>query len=226
MLKKILLPLLLVAVLIGGGVYIWYTEFYTQTDSKTKESGDPFANLTIPAGIDENTKKVYQEKIDQTKEMYKNDPNIWETWIGIGNLKRMLKDYDGAISAYQHSVTIQSNNILGYPNIAHVYEEDLQDYQKAVNYYRLALNNRFDDPDLYIQLGNVLYRRLYQNAEAEKVYLDGLQKTRIHPDVVYQLIVFYKETGNREKYEEYVRLARKGYPNETRFSKEVFKDVQ
>lgn len=225
MAKKIVFLCVLVLLLVGGGVYVWYTEFFHPSSYDQNLNGDPFADVHIPSGIDENTQKTYQEKIDQTKEAYKNDPNIWETWIAIGNLKRLLKNYEGAIAAYQRSMSIQPNNILGYTNIAHVYEENLQDYKKAVDYYRLAMNNRVTDPDIYIELGNVLFYKLHQNAEAEKIYLEGLKKAKMHPDILYQLIIFYKETGNREKYEEYVRLARKGFPTQTRFSKDVFKDV-
>ena len=71
-----------------------------------------FENISIPEGKDEATRAVIQVKIDETKAMYLESPDIWETWIAIGNLKTVLEDYEGAVEAFRQSIILQNNNIF------------------------------------------------------------------------------------------------------------------
>ena len=125
----------------------------------------------------EATRAVMQTKIDNTKVMYQDKPDIWETWIAIGNLKVLLGDYEGAIAAYRESISLQSNNILGYRNIAEVYKNNLRDYEKAQEFYGLAIEVNPLDPESYIAKALIEEFQLNDIESAERTYLAGLAKT-------------------------------------------------
>lgn len=214
--------LVLIIVIIGIAVagYLWKQKGGVFMDTNK----DPFANVQVPEGLDEATRKEYEYRITGTKAMYAESPQIWETWIAIGNLKSLLGDYTGAVAAYQKSIELQGNNVLGYRNIAEVYNTHLKDYEKAASYYRLALNNNFLDSDLYIALAQVYDHQLNQDDKAEQVYLEGLQKTQGHPDIFIRLVKFYKDNGNTGKYKEYARKLIEANPGNSAY-KEAFKDA-
>src|SRR3989344_159316 len=137
--KKILLYIIIIAILIGAvGYYIYNKEAkITDNSAMVDKVIDPFENISIPEGKDEATRAVIQGKSDETKAMYLESPDIWETWIAIGNLKTVLEDYEGAVEAFRQSIILQNNNILGYRNIAEVYKrnnpEKSQEVQNKIN---------------------------------------------------------------------------------------------
>ncbi len=207
--------IILVIILAGGVAFYFNKDKWMPHNNNSLQdiTADPFADIVIPDKFDEATKAVIQEKIDKTKEMYNDKPDIWETWIAIGNLRAVVEDYQGAIDAYRQSIIIQSNNILGYKNIAEIYRNNLKDYEKAKEYYGLAIENNFADPDLYIALALVQQYKLNDIEGAEQTYLDGLEHTRNNFEILNRLITFYQTTGNTEKLNETKQKLKELYPN-------------
>lgn len=182
--------------------------FFEHKRERAMRQQDPLANLVIPEkyASDPATKKVIEDKIAAVKARYAQQPNVWETWIAIGAIKALVEDFPGAIDAYKQSVAIQGNNILGYRNIAEIYNQHLGDYDKAAEYYRLAIENNFADAELYTALAFIEYKHLGNIEAAEKTYIEGLRRTAFANEVLVALIQFYKDTGNAEKFAENVRL--------------------
>lgn len=220
--KRMIILVGILVVLVAAGLWFLKGKGVLVSDPNK----DPFRNITIPASYasDPATKKVIEDRIAGTKAMYEESPNIWETWIAIGNLKSLLEDYPGAIAAYQKSLEFQSNNMLAYRNIAEVYNTHLQDYEQAANYYRLALNTNFSDSGLYIQLGLIYDKQLQKSDEAEKLYLDGLNKAADNTDIYTTIIKFYKDHGNMEKYKEYAQKLIALHPDNELY-KSAYKDA-
>lgn len=198
----------------GWQGWVWF-EKSRESRMVGGQAGDPFANLVIPAKYtaDPATKQVIEGKIAATKAMYAEKPDIWETWIAIGNLKALLEDFHGAIAAYTEANARQEHNILGFRNIAEMYRQHLRDYKKAEEYYRLALKSQLDDGSLYISLAFIQYKHLGKPEAAEQTYLAGLSATKDTRDIMTALIQFYKDTGNTEKYAENVRALLAQYPD-------------
>lgn len=198
--NKKLLPYILVIVLVGiAGYYIYNKEAkITDNNVEVGKITNPFENISIPEGKDEATRAVMQVKIDNTKAMYDEKPDIWETWIAIGNLKVVLEDYEGAVDAYRQSIVLQDNNILGYRNIAEVYKNNLKDYVSAKEYYRLALELAPGDPEIYIALALVEEYQLKDLLSAEETYLNGLRNTNDNFEILNRLLLFYNR-NNPEK---------------------------
>lgn len=202
--KKIIIFTLILAIAAGVGFYIYNKEskikkVTNNTQKEQGETGDPFANINFPDGIDEATREVIQKNIDGTRTMYAKIPEAWETWIAIGRMREMLKDYDGALSAYRQSIILQGNNVLGYRNMAEVYKNNLQDYEKAQEYYKLALENNSIDSELYISLAQLQQYRLNNLETAEDTLLDGLNNAIDKKDILLRLISLYKKTNQSDK---------------------------
>lgn len=207
--------ILLVLAILGWQGWVFFEK--GRESKMVGEELDPFSGLTIPEKYlaDTATKKVIEDKIAATKVMYAEKPKIWETWIAIGNLRALLEDYKGAIRAYEQSIALQPNNILGYRNIAEIYNQHLKDYKRTAEYYKLALENEFNNAELYTALAFVYYKQLGNNEEAEKIYIEGLRRTSFDSSILTALIQFYKDTGNTEKYIENVRLLIERNPDNT-----------
>lgn len=220
--KQSIITVILAASIIGLAVWQGWLFFRGRSIKAQKNiNSDPFAGLTIPEKYnrDPDVKAVVEAQLAGTIKMYKQKPNIWETWIAIGNIKRQLSDFNGAIAAYQRSIEMQGNNILGERNIAEVYDTDLKDYEKAAAHYRAALNNDFTDIGLYKSLAFLEFKKLGNNEEAEKTYIQGLQKTGFNSELLLALIDFYKATGNTEKYKENSALLLEQHPDNAAFKK-------
>ena len=185
---------------------------------------DPFANIKVPDGLDPLVAARYEEEIAGTKKLYEEKPDIWETWIGIGNVKNMLEDYDGAIAAYRKSLEITPNNILGYRNLAEVYRQGKKDNQTAATYYQLALQQNFADIELYLELAQIYHKQLNQPDKALEVYESARARWPTKPDVLTALINFYKDTGDKTKYAETVKFLRRTYPDNELY-RTSFRDV-
>ena len=214
--KKILFAFAVVILLVATGYYIYSKEVKmneNNSGNNLQTTENPFENLSIPEEMDEATKAVMQVKIDNTKVMYNEKPDIWETWIAIGNLKVILRDYEGAIDAFRQSVILQSNNILGYRNMAEVYKNNLKDYESAKEYYRLAIELNPGDPELYIALALIEEYQLKDLASAEETYLNGLNATHNSFEILNRALTFYKNNGNIDMAEEMQRRIKELYPD-------------
>lgn len=212
----------LVIIALGGAYFLFSRNNNQEGGSVGKESSNPFENIVIPESFDEATREVIQEKIDNTKIMYDDKPDIWETWINIGNLKVLVEDYQGAIDAYRKSIQLQSNNILGYRNIAEVYKNNLKDYEKAKEYYRLAIEINPKDIELYIALALVEEFKLEDYAAAEETYLNGLKNTNNDFSLLHRILTFYKNRGELEKADEIQRMLDQNEYSDTNGSESIF----
>lgn len=198
----------LVGILLIGGGYWYYQSFSEKKGTQSLENlrKDPFAGVSVPATVDAATAAVMTEKIALTKEMFASKPEIWETWVAIGNLKTMLGDYQGALAAYQVSVTLQSNNIVAERNIAALYANQLADYEKAALHYRLAIANEVNNAELYANLVNIEWKKFKDFKAAEATLIDGLNRTKNNYDLVYLAVDFYTATSQADKAAEYSKL--------------------
>ena len=215
---KIFLLVVLAILIIVGVTFLVPKGGDGEVAKKSLDTANPLVDLQIPDSLDEATKNVYQAKVDKTKKLYEESPEAWETWIAIGNLHVLFRDYEKGIASYRQSINLQSDNILGYRNIAEVYRNNLKDYEKAVEYYRLAIDNTPSDPDNFIKLIQ-LYRLLDQPEKAEAEFGWAMGATNNNPDVLIAIIRFYKDVGNTEKYEESARLLLELYPDNPEYQR-------
>lgn len=202
---KIIGAVIAVILLMATGWY-WYG---LQNDKVIKTEdlvADPFAGVSAPSGLDAATTAVYEEKIKLTKEMHAKMPDIWETWVAIGNLHSLLGDQAKALAAYQQAVNLEPFNIVAERNIAAVYAEEYQDYPRAVAHYRAAIRNEVNNAELYARLVGIQWKKLNDLTAAEADLKDGLNRTRNNYSLVRLAVEFYTETNQPDKAKEYSDL--------------------
>ncbi len=180
---------------------------------------NPFDSLTLPSDLDEATQSIFEQNKADVVSVYEEQPDFWMTWINIGNLYLMYDLPDYSIAAYRISLDKSNANILAYRNIAEVYVQKYQDYEQASIYYKLAIEANFSEPSQYVQLASILEKKLGRIDEAEEVYLDGLQKTNLHQNIMGNLITFYQRQGKDEEAKKYIRKIIELHPDEEKYQK-------
>lgn len=200
-----------IVLLILAGYFIFQKQ--NQPKEVSVNLADPFADLVVFTSEDPATQSIYDEKVSLTKQAWQEKPDIWETWIAIGNLYVFFQQYEEGIAAYEQSIVAHSN-IVGHRNIATVYARDLQQYKKAEEYYRLALKDDFSDETLYINLAQLQRIHLNDPKAAEETLREGLSRAGNKQDILVQLIVLYGVTGETDKQKETVKELLDRFPEE------------
>jgi tetratricopeptide (TPR) repeat protein len=225
--KKLFLLIILLVVIIGIGLYF----FLSQKDEEVTESGvvdteEQIFNITPPADFDKYQLDRFNERLEALKEMYAQDKEDSQFWIGLGNLKNYIRDYQGAIAAYQKCLEIDPSNPVANVNIADTYEKKLKDFPKAEEYYKKAIDNNPTNPDLYNRLARLYYLKMERPVDAEKTFLEGLEKTNNYPDLLVGLINFYDKQNRTEDKIKYIKILLELYPDNQLYQQEYSKFIK
>jgi len=224
--KNKILFLLVVLLIIAGAIFYFWSERENNSVQMPEETEEQLFNITLPTDFDEYEIARVNGKLGDLKEMYQKDKEDTNFWLGLGNLRSFVRDYQGAIDAYLKCLEINPLNIVANINIADVYEKKLEDFAKAEEYYQKAIDNQFNNPDLYNRLARLYYLKMDQPAEAEKTFLEGLQKTDNYPDLLVGLINFYKQQNRTEDKVKYIKILLELYPNNQLYQQTYSKFIE
>lgn len=222
--KKLLL--LVVLLIIAGAIFYFWPERKDNSVQTLEENEEQLFNISPPADFNEYEIDRVNGKLGDLKEMYEKDKEDTNFWIGLGNLRNFVRDYQGAISAYQKCLEINPLNIVANVNIADVYEKKLNDFPKAEEYYQKAIDNYFNSPDLYNRLARLYYLKMERPNAAEETFLLGLEKTNNYPDLLVGLINFYKQQNRTEDEIKYIKILLELYPDNQLYQQEYSKFVE
>jgi len=205
----ILLIVLIIVILLTVGGFYGYSYFEKQKEAKF---------------LSENpqTKDAYALIVQREKEV-KKDPTFYDGWMslafnwkGIGEvlkdekyLWRSAKLYDEVIKCWG------TKAYLPFLNQANVYIE-LEEYDKAENDLKIALEQDIGEQNLYIALAD-LYR-LYMNKSKEDVmavYEKGLVTVVSGGNLVNSYASYLNSVGEYEKALKYYKMLSQAYPNNT-----------
>ncbi len=214
--------LIALLIIIGAMFYFWSAR---ENDSGLISEEDLF-NIQPPADFDKDELARVNEKLADLKKMYQRDKEDTNFWIGLGNLKNLVGDYQGAIVAYQKCLEINPLNIVANVNIADVYEKKLKDFAQAEEYYKRAIDNYFNNPDLYNRLARLYYLKMDRPADAEQTFLLGLQKTNNYPDLLVSLINFYEQQNRTEDKIKYIKILLELYPDNQLYQEKYSKFIE
>jgi len=209
--KKIFL--LVIFLVIAGAVFYFWSAREDGSLPIPEETAENLFAINPPADFDEYQIARVNEKLEDLKKMYEQDKEDTNFWIGLGNLRNLVGDYQGAITAYQRCLEINPLNIVANVNIADIYEKELENFAQAEEYYKRAIDNQFNNPDLYNRLARLYYLKMDRPAEAEQAFLEGLQKTDNYPDLLVGLINFYKQQNRTEDKIKYIEILLELYPD-------------
>ena len=214
-----IIVIIIIAIVVTGYI-LWQKNIFPKTISGSEDpfalqetlKGDPFVYIYIPETLDDATKEIYELNINRARDSYNSNPEAWESWVAVGNMYQQQGLPNQAIAAFNIAIEKEPLNILSLRNIAEVYSQQLNDYQRAATYYQLALKQKVNDPTLYVSFSRLLDKRLNRAEEAEQTLLVGIEGTGGHPNIYIALISFYQEHGQTEKAKEYVQEIIQKFP--------------
>lgn len=217
--KKIYL-LIIVLVIIGAFFIVLRSPF------RVVNNEENLFNMIPPADFNELQLGRFNENLTILKEMYEENKDDPQFWIGLGNLKSSIRDYQGAIVAYQKCLEIDLVNIVANINIADIYERNLNDFPKAEEYYKKAIEVSPNNYDFYERLARLYFLKMNRMEDAEKVLLGGLEKTNNNPFLLVSLINFYDRYNRIEDKIKYIKILLELYPEEEVYQREYLEYVQ
>jgi len=218
--------LLFILLIVAGAIFYFWSTREDGSLPTPEETAEELFNITSPADFNEYELSRFNEKLEDLKKMYEQDKEDTNFWLGLGNLRNFVRDYRGAIAAYQKCLEINPLNIVANINIADIYEKKLEDFSQAEEYYKRAIDNQFNNPDLYNRLGRLYYLKMERPAEAEKTFLEGLQKADNYPDLLVALINFYKQQNRTEDEIKYIKILLELYPDNQLYQQEYSKYLE
>ncbi len=124
----------------------------------------------VNAGVDLQSRKLYDQAIDEYKQALQSDPNNDAVWVNLGTAYQAKEDYDNALAAYQHALSLNRSNDAAQQGIktatAAQQDKTLADstaaganlfkqgnYDEAIAQYEKLLKLTPSDPAIYFNLG-------------------------------------------------------------------------
>lgn len=160
-------------------------------------------NIKIPPDFDQYKIERLDSKIATAKQAFAEKPGDNWTWVMIGNMYEFVRDYDRALVAYHKSLAIMPEDITATLNIATINEEQFNNYGEAEKYYSKAISIFPQIPDNYDRLAKLYWRKMDRIEDTEAIYLQGLEQTKRHVDILLDLLDFYERTNQAEKMKPY-----------------------
>lgn len=159
-----------------------------------------------------------EKSIELLLKSIKKDSNFAFAWDILGLNYRKTGEYDKAIDAYEHSITIDPKGKLPWQNMAVVYEYK-KDYMGAIICYKKLAKLDIINPEVFYGIGRIyaLYLNDYEYALENMCIAFSLYKEINSPDVedaktfINVIHEDMKKDGNEEKFE---AILLKHFPNE------------
>ena len=110
----------------------------------------------------EDREKLYQE-IRDTGRALKEHPELGQSWLQLGLLKKVIGDYEGARDAWEYIALINPVHHIPSQNLGELYWRYLPNYSKAEEKFRAAIRINPVDSTVYLSLSE-----LYRTASTQK----------------------------------------------------------
>ena len=218
--KKIKVSFLLIFLFVFGlGCFLVFKKIHEKSKIITNfyfNNKDQIFMVEVPDNFSQDQRDRLSMKMEEAKKAY--DENIGDnwTWVIIGNMYMYAEDYNRSILAFQRASEIEPKDITAILNLANLYEDHINDYQKAEIYYSKAVTLFPDHADLYDRLAKLYWLKIGKPKDAEMIYLQGLDKVDDRATIILDLINFYSKTNQLDQQKIYIKKLLDTYPdNET-----------
>jgi tetratricopeptide (TPR) repeat protein len=161
-----------------------------------------------PTVIKADIEKQIRENIESLREGYDN----LISWISLGQLRKVIGDYEGARDAWEFASLIRPENSLSFHNLGDLYGSYLKDMPKAELNYLVSLKNDPANVNAYLNLADLYW----YEGEKEKIpnlLSRGIRdnaKTEDKLPLLARLAKYYAESGDKENaikyYQEIITL--------------------
>ena len=185
----IITSLILVAVL--AVAYFYYTNFYSKPIVEYKT----YAAEDFSLALDKMNEETLQISLDDLNKQYQKlteDDHIYIRWNNIGILKKRLKDYDGAIEAWENAISTNPDQYLAFGNLADLYLFDLGEYEKAEEYYLKVLKLNQNNYTYYHGIASLYRYNLTDRADRVEYWiLEGAKNNPSEAESYYLYLANY-----------------------------------
>lgn len=220
--KKIFIISALVIVLAAAGAagFLYFRKDKQTVSEDWWKNEEAVFTVSAPADFDGFRLGRLEAKKEEARELYRKDINDTWTWLVIGNLYEYAHEYDRAVMAYEHVLSLRENEIMALSNLGALYEYNLKDFVKAETFYKRAVSLSQSTPALYLNLASLYMNKMNLPAEAEKTYLSGLENTGKNPDILVALINFYKRNKQTAEAAKYAEILLERFPDDETYRRD------
>jgi len=197
MFKKQYIFIVIIIILAGATAYFYLTEFYF--NGKVPEEQKVYTAIDFPNALETMTEDILEKSLEDLNEQYQKleeDDHIYIRWINIGILKKRLNDFEGTEEAWQNAILYNSDQSLAFGNLADLYLFNLQEYEKAEEYYLKVLNMRQDNYTYYIGLVSLYRYNMTEKANSiEGIMTQGAEINPGESENYYMYLANYFNHG-------------------------------
>ena len=211
--SKIISLIILILIILGiGSYFLFFNQKLTNEEIRTE---DLLAFNNKDEKLSQTMLDKYFQEFSWAKDKILKNEATFETssWLTIARLKKYMKDYEGAEQVYLYVIKIDVMNYAPEANLADLYGNYLNDWDKAAGHYWLAVSKTGQNKEtalfFYRNLADIYASKLGdKKSEFETKILTVLAKDYSQSvDFLTMLAKYYKDIGEKNKAISYLEKA-------------------
>jgi len=214
MFKKQYIFIALVIILAGLTAYFYLDRYYFNPVEPVEDK--IYTAADFPNALETMTEDILKDSLEELNLQYtkiQENSYVYIRWINIGILKKRLNDFEGTEEAWQTAISYSPDQSLAFGNLADLYLFNLQEYEKAEEYYLKVLDMRSDNYTYYVGLVSLYRYNMTEKANLiEGIMLKGAETNPSEAENYYMYLANYFYYGpdnyggdNKEKAKYYTQ---------------------
>jgi len=216
-----------VLILVNIGKSFWFL-LSKKSDSDTgRELTEIDYDKYAEIGYDAEKVDKLVKLIDEIDVKISEDPTDYEIYLKKASIYRSLHEYDLAEKVYFKAIEKFPDFGAAYGELGEMYLGDFQDFEKSVEYFKLAIEKSPYRSDYYRWLADVYSAKFPEKkGEIESLMLAGVMDSPENAATFYSYLVnFFDKEDNMDKAIEYAMKALEIDPSNEVMAKKL-KDFQ
>lgn len=169
--------------------------------------------IHYPESFDENTKTLFDQKLEKAKTALRENPNDVSAWFDLAIYYRMVNDQAGAVEIWKYVSTKYPTEGISLHNLGEYYFHTAKDYPTAEQYYMRSIAIAPQLGQNYLDLFD-MYKYVYkqETIAAPDILKQGASKVSISEGTGYfrMLGLYYQEKGDTANARTYYKQALAG----------------
>lgn len=197
-------------ILLAGVAVIAFYAWPRASQAPVPTGLDYFTLTFVDKNISESDQEKYTQRFEQAKSMIQQNADILDPWLELGIVKKLASDYRGAEAVWLKANELRPKNSTSFGNLADLYANFLNEYDKAEQSYITAIANSTGEAI------NISYSRSYydfalnylkDSAKAEQILLAAVERNPKSVELDILLGQFYRDSGDKAKALTYFKKA-------------------
>ena len=211
--SKIISLIILILIILGiGSYFLFFNQKLTNEEIRTE---DLLAFNNKDEKLSQTMLDKYFQEFSWAKDKILKNEATFETssWLTIARLKKYMKDYEGAEQVYLYVIKIDVMNYAPEANLADLYGNYLNNWEKAAEHYWQAVSkadvNKATALLFYRNLADIYASKLGdKKSEFESKILTALENDYSQSvDFLTMLAKYYKDIDDKNKAISYLERA-------------------